>query len=546
MSGVSWMLGGLELAGSREDRQSGGYWFETLADGWDLGEPEAVKVVFASLAADGDDERVTRHGNRTVAFQVAVCGPDTLATAAGERALRLAMGRRTELVFTPPDGFGESAVFDVLNATMKYDADDFALTRSEVRVVYAVTLTCEPFTRPVDPVTVSLTYGASAPTTLDDGSSVSGWSSPDGPLSAVTISSETAVKLAPTSPPQAPAPPGSMRSYRVTRAGLALPSAQPYLAVDLGITGSGAPGLSPGYLGWPVPMYLMIAGQKIAPVASLQLPNGFKRFWFPHSLAGTTQTVDLVPIVGGSFYGLDGVYVGGVYAYATPPDGGTMLVDIAGSERSPLSLRVRSGGGLGTLLMFSDPALLEFGYNPVDPATWGNAPSGSYTVLCTRATSWSTSLHTLKLGTLESKSVAMSDTPGSALMFDFDLGARRDGRIGAVGTVLIDGATLTASGTKAYLLRNEPGVTAVTYLNAVPHSYVFIDAPTAGGAGGVWGGALADGSDAVSLAPAADVLEWPLGTPPAMPLFLAANTSISATVTHYPAHHTFVAARSAS
>lgn len=532
MSGVSWTLDGVELAGSADDVQPGGYWFKTLADGWDLGEPEAVKVVFESLAADGEDERLSRHGNRTVAFQVTICGSDTLATGAGERALRLAMNKRTTLVFRPPDGLGRPVVFDVLTATMKYDADDFALTRAEVQVTFAVTLTCKPFTRPLDPVTVSMTYGTDTGSSLDSGGSTTGWSSSDGTLSAVTVNGETAVKVT------LPTPATGTRLVRATRSGLALTAAKPYLAVTAAVAPNG------GTAGQPSSVSVSLGGVSLGgAVAAVPLSSGFVRYFFAHTKAGTTQNVAV--LVGGAYQ--DGALIGEVAAYSNIPGTGLLVADVEGSERAPVSVRVSriSAGSVGATFLYSDPSMLEYGWNPGDPATWPNAPRGNYLVVIPSGGA-DTNYSTLTVNGQVSSTRGLGSL-GTARVYNYALGARRDGRLGTITTAWADqvngaGSAETNPTTK-YLFRDEPGETSLLYVSAVGYRNLFVDSPTIENPAGVqvWGGANTDGSDAVSLVTAVEIPGELTIRPPRWSLWVkAAVSDLAVSATYYPASHTMV------
>lgn len=147
----------LDLVNADNGSGSLPYWFETLAEGHSLGSPQARKVIVANLMRDGSDSRIDGHDNRTITFRVTVCGPDLAALAAGERALVLqSAALRSNLSWTPADGFGATTVFTVLNATLDPVADDLAEVRSGTkRRAYDITFECQPFGRSVDLTTVT-------------------------------------------------------------------------------------------------------------------------------------------------------------------------------------------------------------------------------------------------------------------------------------------------------------------------------------------------------------------------------------------------------
>lgn len=134
-----------------------GYWFELLADGMTPGSPEAVKAVVATLMRDGEDERITRYGNRTFTFRVAVRAPDSEALHRGEAALAAELGGRSTITWMPPDGYGALTVYDVLNSTMDPEFDDLGLLRSPLQMVYSVTATCLPWPRSATPTEFATT-----------------------------------------------------------------------------------------------------------------------------------------------------------------------------------------------------------------------------------------------------------------------------------------------------------------------------------------------------------------------------------------------------
>lgn len=535
MSALDWALDELSLVADKSVTGEA-FWFETVVDGWSLGAPESVKVVFASLAADGDDEQTTRHGNRQVTFQVKVCGSDLGAVAAGERALRLVLNRApgVELRFTPPDGLGEISVFDVLSADMSMVPDDLAMVQSPPWVTYSVTLTCKPWVRPTEPVTVSLTYGTDTGTSLDAGTSTTGWSASQGSVSAVTYLGESAIKAS-----------GSGSDIRFTRTAVALTSAKPYLAVEV------ASAVTTGFFD---SLSAKLNGVSIgAPVATIPQASGYTRYLFPHSAAGTTKDVEIAfrftwtPPNQAVF----DAYVGGLYAYSTAPGSGLLIADVEGSERAPMTVNLArvSNAALGAFVISQDPTYLTYGWNPGDQATWPNAPAGSYMVLLPSA-GQSNHFSTL---TINGQTSSTRGAVGTYRWYSFNLGARRDGRLGTITTGWADevsgvGSTETAP-TTLYLLRVDKG----SRLGQTAHQvgsftgrYGFSDSPTVETPRvGLWSGAAADGSDAVAMVSTADPLEPLVIKPPRFALWIKGigavpTTDFTATAWYYPNSHTLV------
>jgi hypothetical protein len=536
MSAVGWeLVSGGDILSLTNDGSGEEFWFETTVDGWSLGSPDAVKAIFSSLAADGDDERIMRHGNRQVPFQVKACGADLAAVSLGERALRLMLGRapNLELRYTPPDDIGEVTVFDVILGEMPLIPDDLAMVRSSPWAKYAVTLTCKPFTRPVDPVTTTLTYGTDTPTTLDAGTSTTGWSSTGATLSAVTVNTETAVKVLPAAPLETGA------EMTIARTSLSLTAAKPYMAIDVATSADGTT------VDTTPPASVVVKIGSSANVSAIgsayQASTGFTRYFFPHALAGTSQP--LVIYVKSGLVAFAGAFIGGAYAYASAPGSGLMIADVEGSERAPMTVAVSksTAGSLGETFIYSDPTMLEYGWNPGDSATWPNAPAGSYVAVATSA-GLDNHIYTLTINDSESST---RGGVSEARYWDFDLGARRDGRIGAITTGWDDQWTGAGSGSLIpdfLLFRDEPGVTSLVHLSDVPHRYLFVDSPTIESPRiGVWGGSAADGSDAVSLLSVAESLDPMTIKPPRYAVFVSTGvTGIVVEMTYYPLSHTFV------
>lgn len=539
MSAVGWeLVSGGDILSLTNDGSGEEFWFETTVDGWSLGSADAVKAIFSSLAADGDDERIMRHGNRQVPFQVKACGADLAAVSLGERALRLMLGRapNLELRYTPPDDIGEVTVFDVILGEMPLIPDDLAMVRSSPWAKYAVTLTCKPFTRPVDPVTATLAYGSDAGTSLDDGSSTSGWSSTYGTLSAVTVNTETAVKLTLTTVSN-----GIDGGRTLARAALALTAAKPYLAVDVAAEALSSPG-SAGL--WVDAIAVNLNGVSLgAPVAAVPQSTGFVRYFFAHSAAGTTKDVEVTLYATAGLL-VSAFYVGSLRAYATTPGSGLMIADVEGSERAPITVQVSktTAGNLGETFIYSDPTMLEYGWNPGDSATWPNAPAGSYVAV---ASSPGLDNHIYTL-TINGQQSSTRGGVGAARYWDFNLGARRDGTLGTITTGWSDTWTGTGSSSSIptlMLFRDEPGVTSLIHLSAVSYRYLFVDSPTLESPQiGAWGGNAADGSDAVSLLTAAESLDPLTVKPPRYALFIdTAVDGIGAALGYYPLFSNLVA-----
>ena len=507
----------------------------------DMGAPETIADVVDSLLADGEVLSFNRSGNRSIRVSVYIEEGDSVALADAEKALALEVARSTNtLTVEPGDGYGATSVFETFTGSMSHVVDDDA-ERAGLRR-YDLTLPALPFARPVDPTTVTLTYGtATSGTTLDDGSSTTGWTvSGNGgtarALSTVTYLGEAALRCLTTNRTAGL----SFNQDTFEKSGVALTSARPFLAVDVaednyptGVqrvivemrpTGSGS------FTGYEA-------------VSSEPQASGYRRYFFAHGLAGTTVDVRVTIELGyQATTTTDSTYVGGLYAYASAPATGLMIVDVEGSQRAPFSLRLsRATGTLGQVFVFADPAMLTYGYNPGVSATWQFAPAGTYTVA---VPSTAIANHTYVLTINGQSSTTRAKTTGETLWFEFHLGATRTGRLGSLTTTLTDnGSTATVpSGTR--LFRNS-AETSLVALSNVGYQHLFIDSPTLeSGFVGLWGGSSSDGSDAVSVASAAICADPLHLLPPVTPLYISqagAATTIDSVVTYYSRHHTFVA-----
>lgn len=153
------------------------------------GKPVPVARVAESMFRDGADESVDRYDNRDQQVIVGIRGSDSQVRAEAETALALeCQKRRNELAWTPEDGYGATTVFEVLWADLEFDESgdwDLAELR-QCEAVYIVTFRVRPFgMSESEVVDEALTAGASPVTyTVSDGSSATGWSSPDGSVSA--------------------------------------------------------------------------------------------------------------------------------------------------------------------------------------------------------------------------------------------------------------------------------------------------------------------------------------------------------------------------
>lgn len=167
----------------KDGRLSGGsYWFETLAEGASFGDPQPVEVGIASLMRDGAIVEKTGDNNRESFWMVRVCATDQGALDEGVAVLHRATGKRTTLVFTPPDGYGEARVWDVETSNLlePNGFDDLAYTRRN-QMVFRLRLVCQPFRRSTTlTIDDAGTPPSSGGTLLYNCESTTGWASVGG------------------------------------------------------------------------------------------------------------------------------------------------------------------------------------------------------------------------------------------------------------------------------------------------------------------------------------------------------------------------------
>jgi len=155
-----------------------GYWFEAI-EGISFGQPVPVEVILTSLLRDGSLVSKSGDDNREVAIPFRVCGSDLLALADGEARMSVALGKRTTLEWTPPDGIGPTTVFDVQTSDLDNPPmDDLAELRNQR--TYTLKLTCLPFGRSVGKISDTAGSPPSAGgTVFANCESTTGWSTYD-------------------------------------------------------------------------------------------------------------------------------------------------------------------------------------------------------------------------------------------------------------------------------------------------------------------------------------------------------------------------------
>lgn len=169
----------LDMATANTDE---GWRLQARVEGTDWGNGEPVLASIASQLQDGDLEILSRWGNREVSIEVRIDAPgsDTpgAALALGQKALERAcqFDGWAELVLLSDLAGSEESVVEVVSATaalVTNFADEYTLGQR----TYVLTLRARPFVRPSDRETFDAPAAVgSTTTTVDDGSSTTGWS----------------------------------------------------------------------------------------------------------------------------------------------------------------------------------------------------------------------------------------------------------------------------------------------------------------------------------------------------------------------------------
>lgn len=156
-----------------------GYYFQASADGTDWSNADAVITQITSDLFDGAHAEITSYSPLTATIRVKIVARDAGRLAAAGAVLTQVCRRAgvRSLSFSPSDA--AITIFDVLVATQKLEFNDF----DEVNGipypsrVYVLTLTCKPFPRSANSVTVvaPAPSGTITNTSIDTASSTTGW-----------------------------------------------------------------------------------------------------------------------------------------------------------------------------------------------------------------------------------------------------------------------------------------------------------------------------------------------------------------------------------
>jgi hypothetical protein len=185
-------LGTLDLAST--EAHDDGYTLTVLGAGASFGASQAKIREIVSMLADGNLVTYDSAGNRVATFDVLIKAADGVALQAGEVALRRELYRRNTVTWTPPADFSAPTVYEIVTSEMAPLFDDIDELRD--RRKFRVTLTCAPFARSAEPVTIEALAAppvtpttatiTNADTTAGFSASKTVWDTTTGPGGATT------------------------------------------------------------------------------------------------------------------------------------------------------------------------------------------------------------------------------------------------------------------------------------------------------------------------------------------------------------------------
>jgi len=318
-----------------------------MQDGHDWGTPKAIVTWLTGVLQAGAVASVQGWEVREAVLPMRVRAETSLGLGAGDTALGLACGKRTTIVWTPPDGWSPPTVFDVLLSELEPITDTDADLRQTRH--YRIRLSLHPFARSVDPVTVedSSTVTVEDTTVRNDGSSASGWTGSGGAVSVVSGKVRTSVS-------------GIVQSgltMWLEQASINLTDAtKPYLRVTWTSQGIKNPQVSAVINGVTVPPSAQSSGVAWFPISAFV--SGAVRFVAkgPSTTPGIPATyrleVDEVAVTNAN---------GIVFSRQKQ-----FTLEIPGAARTEAALTVsHASTALGDVLLYTYPAALGPNYQPI-------------------------------------------------------------------------------------------------------------------------------------------------------------------------------------
>lgn len=336
-------LGSLLLTDTMPDDDHG-FVFNVLAEGVGFGVAAGVQEVVTSLMSDGDFVRTRRYGNREVTFAVEMSGPSLAALAHGEAALRREVGRPNTLTWQAPDIFSVPTVFEVVASEMSQTFDDLDELRNRRR--YTLTLTCLPFARSLEPVTVEAMVYGTANEVVDTCDVATGWTARrnGAPATATTFWEAGSVSVAELdnatgNPPE---------TWTLIRTGPVDFSATPYLVAELRVVGSDNTRVS-------CVVDRGLSTERTLPLMELRkmATGAHSKLIWDATGAGTVSTLTFSHTTNLPKHAWQGLFIRLLSRTDVSP-GVTVrqpsrIIEVGGTERTPASIHVSSANGTDSL-----------------------------------------------------------------------------------------------------------------------------------------------------------------------------------------------------
>lgn len=350
-------LGSLTLTGSKHfSDPEHGYWFEVAAEGTEFGSPEAVTSIVQSLLADGSVVRYDRDENRTIPVRVRVHGPTLQAVAHGEAALRMATKVRNELTWQPPDNFAPPSVYETYPSAMTsvqesgWDLDEMV---RRVRT-FRLNLMASPHARSQNPVVSEALRSGTTTVVVDTCDSATGWTATrnGAPDVATTFWEAGSVSVAELSdavglPPE---------TWTLTRPGSVDFTDTPYLVAEMRTIGSVGLGNVVVIVDAGLPSQRFLKILEVRKIA-----DGTPHYRVTWDATGTASTITFWHRTDDPNQVWQGVFVRNISRTDIPPGPTprqlTRVVEVEGTERTPGSLELFSGGAtaLGMTVVHTSP-----------------------------------------------------------------------------------------------------------------------------------------------------------------------------------------------
>lgn len=330
-------FGDLDLYGDNEYNGIG-FTLSMLGDDYTFGAPQPVDVWIKSLLADGSLVVTESHDNREVSLRLTIEADDSDGLQAGEEALFLTCSKPTTFTWRPPDETAATTVFEVITSHLEHIQDDDLDERRYTRT-YGLTMTCMPWTRSVDAVTVAtVPTGAASPvaTVIDECTATTGFTSNH----TLSVYSGTAVRDTMATWD------GTEETFWIQRAG-SVTITQPYIRIKIVTT-----------FDTSVPV-LKVDGTNYNPVSS---SGG--NYWYAVP-AGTYSTIRVTvtypawsgigrPYTGSLWLSLYSIYQTNTANFGTQKELAQTL-EIAGSARTAGDITVSNAAALGDVILYTYP-----------------------------------------------------------------------------------------------------------------------------------------------------------------------------------------------